>query len=108
MAKDDNDGLYVGRKREKTGGRKAGTPNKVSKTARQVINEILDTNAPRFSKVMEEIYENDKPLFAALYIKMLPYVTPKLNSVDIHDSKSDDKSIEAQLAEMADNYGKQE
>lgn len=91
-------------KRPKYGGRKAGTPNKVSKTARQVINDILDDNAPRFARTMEEIYANDKPLFAALYIKMLPYVTPRLNSVDVRAAETEDKSIEQQLAEMATEY----
>lgn len=86
----------------KTGGRKAGTPNKVSKAAREVINQIIDEGAPKFQEAMERIYQEDKPLYAALYIKMLPYVTPKLNSVDIKDSSSVDKTIEEQLADMCE------
>lgn len=86
----------------KTGGRKAGTPNKVSKAAREVINQIIDDGAPKFQEAMDRIYAEDKPLYAALYIKMLPYVTPKLNSVDIKDSSSVEKTIEEQLADMCE------
>jgi hypothetical protein len=85
----------------KTGGRKSGTPNRVTRAAREVIGELLDQNAPRFAAAMDEIYTTDKPLFAALYIKMLPYVTPKLNAVDIRDKTDKEKGIEQELAEMA-------
>lgn len=86
----------------KSGGRKAGTPNKVSKAAREVINQIIEDGAPKFRDTMDKIYAEDPPLYAALYIKMLPYVTPKLNSVDIKDTTNVEKSLEQQLAEMAE------
>lgn len=86
----------------KSGGRKAGTPNKVSKAAREVINQIIEDGAPKFRVTMDKIYVEDPPLYAALFIKMLPYVTPKLNSVDIKDTTNVEKSLEQQLAEMAE------
>lgn len=85
----------------KSGGRKTGTPNKVSKAAREVVSEMIEQEATHFATAMREIYENDKPLFAALYIKMLPYVTPKLNSVDFRDKTDVDRTFEQQLADMA-------
>ena len=85
----------------KTGGRKAGTPNKVSKASRELVNDIIERNATNFDKAMEEIYANDKVTFAAIYVKLIPYVTPKLNSVDIKDTTNREKDIEDILKEMS-------
>jgi hypothetical protein len=39
----------------KTGGRRAGTPNKVTKDARETIGRILDTNIHRLSEWLESV-----------------------------------------------------
>lgn len=86
----------------KTGGRVAGTPNKVSKAAKEVLAGFIEGEAQNFQDAMKYIYENDKPLYAALYIKMLPYVLPKLNSVDVTSSNKTKVSIEDQLRMMSE------
>ena len=87
---------------KKTGGRVAGTPNKVTKAAKEILSGFIEGEAENFQQAMSEIYENDKPLYAALYIKMLPYVLPKLNSVDVTSSNKTRLSIEDQLRIMSE------
>lgn len=87
---------------KKTGGRVAGTPNKVTKAAKEVLSGFIEGEAENFKSAMKDIYENDKPLYAALYIKMLPYVLPKLNSVDVTSSNKTRLSIEDQLRIMSE------
>lgn len=86
----------------KTGGRKAGTPNVVTKQAKELLSGFIGDEAEHFKSAMQEIYANDKPLFAALYIKMLPYVMPKLNSVDVTSNNATKLSFEEQLRMMSE------
>lgn len=70
-------------KRKKTGGRKAGTPNKVTKSVREslrdaltgYINGINEKNYSLFTDLMQ-IQEPAGRL--AMVAKFLPYVAPKL------------------------------
>lgn len=87
----------------KTGGRKAGTPNKVNKATKEVIAEYIGDSAENFKSAMQEVYDNDKPLFCALYIKLLPYVSPRLNSVDVTGTTKTKLSIEEQLRQMSED-----
>lgn len=61
-------------KREKTGGRKKGTPNKVTKELRAIVKSVLDSEFQHLPKRLENL--PDKERVDAL-IKLLPYVLPK-------------------------------
>lgn len=87
----------------KTGGRTAGTPNKVTKRTKDIIVDAISSRADKFEDAMDAIFKEDKALFAALYIKLLPYVTPRLNAVDISDTTKRDKGLEDTLKEMAED-----
>lgn len=86
----------------KTGGRTAGTPNKVTKQAKELLSSFISDEAEHFQQAMHDIYENDKTTYAALYIKMLPYVLPKLNSVDVTSNNATKLSFEEQLRLMSE------
>lgn len=86
----------------KTGGRTAGTPNKVTKQAKELLSGFIGEEAENFKTAMKDIFANDKPLYAALYIKMLPYVLPKLNSVDVTSNNATKLSFEEQLRMMSE------
>lgn len=80
----------------KTGGRKKGTPNKFTQTTREMISEIVEG---QLETLMNEINELDPKERADFVVKLLPYVVPKLNSVDSEPSPKEGKSF---LQEIAD------
>ena len=56
-------GNYMFKKgNQKVGGRKAGTPNKVTQSARAVIATLLDNNAEKMQVWLDEIYAKDGAL----------------------------------------------
>lgn len=87
----------------KTGGRKAGTPNKITKATKEVLAEFIGSEADNFKEAMHQIYEEDKVTYAALYVKMLPYVIPRLNSVDVNSTNSTKLSVEDTLKAMSES-----
>lgn len=86
----------------KTGGRKAGTPNKVTSKTRKELSDLLLGKMDKFEKILDDLSVDDPPLFAALYIKTLPYVIPRLNAVDINDNTKRDITLETKLRMMAE------
>ena len=74
MARQKGDG-----KGNQGGGRRKGTPNRVTKERRELINEFLNENWDDFKKN----YKNADPATKLkIYMEMIPYTTPKLASVE--------------------------
>ena len=69
----------VGRRKgtEKTGGRKAGTPNKVSGTVKEWIASIIDGNRKQFEDDLEKLEPGER---VRVISNLLQYVTPKMQS----------------------------
>ena len=100
-------------KRKKTGGRKAGTPNKVTKSVREslrdaltgYINGINEKNYSLFTDLMQ-IQEPAGRL--AMVAKFLPYVAPKLQSVSFYNDEHRSLSVEESFMELEEKFEKQE
>ncbi|HAH91643.1 MAG TPA: hypothetical protein DCL96_08060 [Prevotella sp.] len=100
-------------KRKKTGGRKAGTPNKVTKSVREslrdaltgYINGINEKNYSLFTDLMQ-IQEPAGRL--AMVAKFLPYVAPKLQSVSFNNDEHRSLSVEESFMELEEKFEKQE
>ena len=71
--------------RTKTGGRKAGTPNKSTSELRELINEVV-------SNEIEYILDNLSKLTIAerieVTLKLLPFSLPKLQSIKIDENSN--------------------
>ena len=63
---------------EKTGGRKKGTPNRISGTVKEWITSIIDTNRNKFEKDLELLEPGER---VRVISNLLQYVTPKMQSV---------------------------
>ena len=63
---------------EKTGGRKKGTPNRISGTVKEWITSIIDTNRNQFEDDLELLEPSER---VRVISNLLQYVTPKMQSV---------------------------
>lgn len=81
----------------KTGGRKAGTPNKVTGTIKDFVSELINQNREQIKNDLKSLKPKDR-LF--VIEKFMQYVIPKQQSV-----KGDiffDKLTEEQVTNVAD------
>lgn len=67
-------------KKEKTGGRKAGTPNKTTLEMRGFMQSFLGEKFEKLDEVFEQLEPKDK---MSAIIKMLPYLLPKQMQMDL-------------------------
>lgn len=100
-------------KRKKTGGRKAGTTNKITKTVRESLSDAI-------TGYFNGINENGYSLFSdlmqieepagrlAIVAKFLPYVAPKLQSISFNNDEHRSLSVEETFMELEEKFEKQE
>jgi hypothetical protein len=67
----------------KTGGRKKGTPNKITQDAREAFQEIMAGNVENVRIALEELYKQDKTKFLDVLSKYFPYFIPKQEQIDV-------------------------
>lgn len=80
------------------GGRKPGTPNKVTKTMRELLAGFCEENFEKFKEAFNNI-DNAKDK-CKIYLEAQAFVTPKLTSVDLKDSGGR-KSFQDELDELS-------
>lgn len=88
-------------KGKKTGGRRAGTPNKASAAVRGAIAKMLDAyfTSDTFENDIAELEPKDR---VAAMEKFAAYVSPKLQSTTLDMTIESNKTIEDRLAELSD------
>lgn len=59
---------------QKTGGRKEGTPNKVTQAMRERLNTVLESELDQLEELFEEVSARDRLQFI---IKLIPYIIPQ-------------------------------
>lgn len=92
MARQAGDG-----KGRQGGGRKAGTPNKVTQTMRELLSGFCDEKFEAFKEAFDNIKSpKDK---CKIYLEAQAFVTPKLSSVDLK-AQTTRKSYEDELDEL--------
>ncbi len=63
-------------KGQKTGGRQKGTPNQVSRTVREILSQVIAEEMEALPELLENL---DPKQRIEVVIKLLPYVTPKVD-----------------------------
>ena len=83
----------------KTGGRLAGTPNKVTTDLRGWINDLLDSNRKRITKDMKQLEPHQR---VAIFEKLLSYAVPKMQSVEakIDFNNLSDEQLDIIISEL--------
>lgn len=80
MARQKGDG-----KGQQGGGRKKGTPNRITKEKRELISKFIEGNWDDFEKNYRDILDPEKK--CRIFLDLLPYATPKLQSVELREPK---------------------
>lgn len=93
-------GRVKGDGKGKTGGRKAGTPNKAGRDAKEIIAEIVNDNAAEARKKLNMLDDPKDWIYA--YMKLCEFVVPKKAAVQVSadGSKADLKS---EIEDMMNN-----
>jgi len=66
-------------KGEKTGGREAGTPNRLTKELRAALKNILHQEIENLTENFNKLDTKDR---LELLVKLLPYALPKVDAVN--------------------------
>jgi len=81
----------------KTGGRKAGTPNKTTKEVKEWVSGLLTDGRARFEQALLQLSPEE---YIKTYMGLMPYITPKMQAISL------DASLEAEyknLERLLDN-----
>lgn len=92
MARQKGDG-----KGNQGGGRRPGTPNRVTRERRELISEFLDENWEDFKRHYQAA---DPPTKLKIYMEMIPYTTPKMATID-YKVKEVQKTFADELDEVS-------
>lgn len=89
---------------KKTGGRTKGTPNRTTKTARDIFAETTSEyyNSEQFIKDLAVLDPKDR---LTIMEKLTGYVVPKMQSTTIDATVETRKTIEDKLLELSENDG---
>lgn len=63
----------------KTGGRKAGTPNKITSELRESLKAILAGELVTLSATLDKLPDKDR---LDVVLKLMPYCMPKIESIN--------------------------
>lgn len=70
----------------KTGGRKAGTPNRVTKELREALKGVIDRELSQITHTLEQLPARER---LDVVIKLLPYCMPRIDSINGRYDKAD-------------------
>lgn len=88
-------------KGKKTGGRAAGTPNRVTTAVRQVITAAVDGyyHSQQFIDDIRALEPKDR---VAVFERLSAYVIPKLQSTTLDTTITTQRTIEDRLLQLSD------
>ena len=71
-------------KRQKTGGRKQGTPNRLTQDLRNSLKNILADEFEKLPETLDRLEPKDR---LEIVVKILPYVLPKIEIVKMMEGE---------------------
>lgn len=92
-------------KGKKTGGRKAGTPNKSTKITRDIISNLT---AEMYNQVLKDIASLEPNERVKVWIKLCEFCVSKPQTVSLGMTMEHKKTIEDRLLELSEDDGDDE
>lgn len=86
--------------RTKTGGRKQGTPNKTTKTAREWITSLIDKNRVQIEKDLKSLEPKDRLMILE---KLMKFSIPVMSSSKISIDELSDQHLDTLVSEITKN-----
>ena len=83
----------------KTGGRKRGTPNKITATTKQWIESVLEGNRAAFVACLGQLTPIE---FVKVYLSLLNYELPKRQAVGLQDLTPRELAKQMNLSTLSD------
>lgn len=71
----------------KAGGRKKGSPNKVTQESRELLNEILSGEIPNIKAALKKVKADDDFKYLSILEKWMSYILPKRKDVTTDGEK---------------------
>ena len=71
--------------RQKTGGRKANTPNRINAEAKEVIQNLVNSEVNKIPQLLEELQPKDR---LEILIKLIAFVVPKQTKLQLEADES--------------------
>jgi len=71
-------------KGHKTGGRKQGTPNKVTTDIREAYQKLIEKNINKFDKWIDEVATKDPAKALTIIIELSEFIVPKLSRTELN------------------------
>jgi hypothetical protein len=88
-------------KRRKTGGRKPGTPNRVTVDVREAMRELAQGLAPRIQGWLTEVADADPGRALDLYLRALEYSVPKMGRLAVDLAALSDQEMLTEVERRA-------
>lgn len=85
-------------KGKKTGGRKKGTPNKITKITREITEELAVGMYEKVKKDIDKLSAKDR---VQVFLKLVEFNVPKPQSLDISLAKEQERTIEDELLNLS-------
>ena len=82
----------------KTGGRRRGSANHITRLTRELLTDFMTENYDGFKDAMAQLPAID---FVRAYISIIKYVVPTLQSVSMEQNKSKQTTIEETLIKLS-------
>jgi|GEM_PF-1262124 hypothetical protein len=94
--------LATVQRRQKTGGRQPGTPNRVTADIRQALKQLADGNAASVQGWLDRVAATDPAEATRLWLALLRFVTPTLQAAAITELTRP-RSVQAQLSALTND-----
>lgn len=88
-------------KRQKTGGRQKGTPNKTTADLRKWVFEFVDSNMEEFKEEFSKMTRFEK---IDIIMKLLPYVLPKQTETKINVDEEFTQAVKQSVENINDLF----
>jgi hypothetical protein len=72
----------------KTGGRKAGTPNKITGTLKEFLSDLIDDNREQIKQDLESLSAKDR---LQMIERFMQYIMPKQKEIEFSGTMTEDE-----------------